>query len=153
MLYFAYGSNMDWNQMWERCPSARFVGMALLPDHKLGFTRKSQRQNCGVADAVAIAGRNLWGAYEIDELDVGSLDASEGYRPGQKTNSCRPRERMALRDGDESRPRTVWTYFVQPEANPPLASAKYVNLVISGARHWRLPEDYIRDLERIELGR
>jgi hypothetical protein len=41
MLYFAYGSNMNWQQMQDRCPSARFFGVALLPDHKLAFTRES----------------------------------------------------------------------------------------------------------------
>jgi hypothetical protein len=28
MLYFAYGSNMNWDQMRERCPSARFEFVA-----------------------------------------------------------------------------------------------------------------------------
>jgi hypothetical protein len=35
MQYFVCGSNMDWLQMREHCPSAHFVGIALLPDHKL----------------------------------------------------------------------------------------------------------------------
>jgi len=53
MLNFAYGSNMNWNQMRERCPSSRFVGIAVLRDHKLAFTRESVNHGCGVADVVA----------------------------------------------------------------------------------------------------
>jgi len=29
LLYFAYGSNLDWSQMKKRCPSAEFVGIPL----------------------------------------------------------------------------------------------------------------------------
>jgi len=52
MLYFAYGSNMDWNQIRGRCPSASFLGIAVLLDHRLAFSRYSTTRNCGVADAV-----------------------------------------------------------------------------------------------------
>lgn len=41
MLYFAYRSNMHWDQMRSRCPSARFVGVALLRDFRLAFTGSS----------------------------------------------------------------------------------------------------------------
>ena len=49
MLYFAYGSNMEWKQMRERCPSAMFVCIAKLKDRRLAFTRKSKDRGCGVA--------------------------------------------------------------------------------------------------------
>ena len=88
MLYFAYGSNMNWEQMKVRCPSARFVGVALLRDHRIAFTRRSVTRGCGVVDVVADVGRRLWGVvYEITDLDVGMLDTSEGYRPGRETNA------------------------------------------------------------------
>ena len=50
MLYFAYGSNLDWAQMKSRCPSATFVDRAKLKDHRLAFTRKSKDRDCGAAD-------------------------------------------------------------------------------------------------------
>ena len=40
MIYFAYGSNLDFVQMRSRCPSAQFVAVAKLPDHQLAFTRR-----------------------------------------------------------------------------------------------------------------
>ena len=71
MLYFAYGSNMNWLQMQNRCPSARFLYRAVLPDYKLAFTRKSVKRGCGVADVVPARGQNAWGVvYEISNLDV-----------------------------------------------------------------------------------
>lgn len=150
MLYFAYGSNMDWKQMKERCPSARFVGVAKLPDHRLAFTRKSIKRGCGVADAVRENERSVWGAvYEISALDVGAVDKSEGYRPGREKNSYWRRECMVFLDGDEERPLTAETYFAEPEANVPPPNQAYRNLILSGARHWHLPADYLVELEAI----
>jgi gamma-glutamylcyclotransferase len=97
MLYFAYGSNMNWQQMQNRCPSARFFGIALLPDHKLAFTRKSIKRGCGVADAAPTQNHNVWGiVYEITAQDIEALDKSEGYMPGREKNSYFRRERHGL---------------------------------------------------------
>jgi len=152
MLIFAYGSNMNWDQMRERCPSSRFVGIAVLRDHKLAFTREAAKRRCGVADVVAEDGAQVWGVvYEITDLDVGKLDASEGFRPGRDKNSYYRRECLVLLDGEDQRPLTVSAYFADPQPNPPLPNAAYKNLILSGARHWHLPEEYIRRLEQIEV--
>ena len=153
MLYFAYGSNMNWKQMRERCPSSRFVGIAVLRDHKLAFTRESDDRSCGVADVVAENGTQVWGVvYEIADLDVGKLDASEGFRPGRDKNPYYRRECLVFLDGEDQRPLTVSAYFGDPQPNPPLPNAEYKNLILAGTRHWHLPEEYIRELEQIEVG-
>lgn len=152
MLYFAYGSNVDWYQMKGRCPSANFVGVAKLPDHRLAFTRSSVNRGCGVADAVPEAGRSVWGVvYEISALDIEMLDKSEGYRPGRKKNSYWRRECTVFLDGDEERPVTMETYLAEPESDAPLPNQDYKDLILFGARHWHLPADYIAELEAIEV--
>ena len=152
MLYFAYGSNMNWKQMRERCPSSRFVGIAVLRDHKLEFTRESDDRGCGVADAVAEHGTQVWGVvYEIADLDVGKLDASEGFRPGRGKNSYYRRECLVFLEGEDQRPLTVSAYFGDPQPNPPLPNAAYKNLILAGAIHWHLPEEYIGELEQIAV--
>src|SRR5436853_7848833 len=86
--YFAYGSNMIFPQMSERCPSSRFAGIAVLPNHRLAFTRKSVKRGCGVADAVRETGQTVWGVmYDISEADFDNVDKSEGYRPGREKDS------------------------------------------------------------------
>lgn len=138
--------------MKERCPSATFVAVAQLPDHRLDFTRKSVNRACGVADAVPEAGRKVWGVvFEISTLDVGALDKSEGYRPGRDRNSYWRRECMVFVDGDEKRPLTASTYFAEREPAPPLPNSAYKELILSGARHWHLPGDYIAELEAIQV--
>jgi cation transport regulator ChaC len=152
VLYFAYGSNMDWAQMRERCPSATFVGVARLADHRLAFTRKSVNRCCGVADVVPEQGGSVWGVvYQVPELEVGSLDKSEGYRPGRDKNSYSRRQCMVFLDGNENRPLTVETYCAERQPNPPLPNQAYKDLILSGARFWRLPADYIAELEAIEV--
>jgi gamma-glutamylcyclotransferase (GGCT)/AIG2-like uncharacterized protein YtfP len=152
VLYFAYGSNMDWAQMKARCPSVTFVGIARLTDYRLAFTRKSVNRGCGVADVVREAGRSVWGAvFELSELDVGALDKSEGYRPGREKNSYWRRECMVFLDGDENRPVTAQTYFADPQPNPPLPNEAYKALILNGARYWHLPANYIAELEAIEV--
>lgn len=151
MLYFAYGSNMNWDQMRDRCPSARYVGNAVLPDHALAFTRKSVNRGCGVSDAVPAEGYELWGVvYEIDDGEVKSLDKSEGYRPGRDANSYFRRECLVLLAAAEE-PVTVFTYFGDPQPHPPLPDAEYKALILSGARSWHLPEQHIRTLEQIQV--
>jgi gamma-glutamylcyclotransferase len=152
MLYFAYGSNMDWQQMRDRCPSARFVGAASLHDHSLAFTRRSVKRRCGVADVVPVEGQVVWGAvFEVDDRDIGRLDAAEGYSPGRAKNSYRREERHVFLDGDGKQPLAAGVYFGEFEKAPPLPSQDYKNLILDGARRWGLPEAYIRQLEAIEV--
>ena len=143
---------MDWDQMRDRCPSARFVGVAKLPGHKLAFSRRSTERNCGVADAVADQGCDIWGVvYEVDDRDIGRLDAAEGYSPGRAKNAYRREERHVLIDGEESKPLSAAVYFAIPEGNPPRPNQAYKSQILKGANYWRLPQEYIRNvLERIE---
>lgn len=154
MLYFAYGSNLDWTQMWDRCPSARFKAVAALRDHRLAFTQRSKTRRCGVGDAVADQGKTIWGVvYEIDDCDVGQLDATEGYRPGREQNDYCRRERHVFVDGDDNQPLAVAVYFADPQENPPRPNAAYKGLIVEGANHWRLPGRYIKALKTIKVAR
>jgi gamma-glutamylcyclotransferase len=149
VLYFAYGSNMNWQQMKKRCLSARFVSIALLPEYKLAFTRESINRGCGVADVVREPGQKVWGVvYQLSHFDMEKLDLSEGYKIGRQKNSYWRRECQVLQN---QRPLTVFTYFGEPQLVPPGPNAEYKTLIVSGARYWNLPDDYIRDLETIEV--
>jgi gamma-glutamylcyclotransferase len=152
MLYFAYGSNMNWQQMKERCTSARFVNIACLPEYKLAFTRKSDKRGCGVADVVCEPGQKVWGVvYELSQGDLRKLDRFEGYRMGRQENSYWRLDCQVLQNGDVLRPLAAFTYFGTPQPAPPRPNTEYKELIVSGARFWKLPNDYIRNLEAIEV--
>ncbi len=154
VLYFAYGSNMDWCQMRKRCPSAQFLSVALLRDHRLAFTRYSPSRECGVADAVAEEGPKVWGVvYQIPDTEIAMLDKCEGFTPGRKReeNDYVREERHVYRDGDEKQPLLVHAYFANRQDNPPLPSTKYKQLIVEGAEYWHLPCTYVDELKRIEV--
>lgn len=152
-LTFAYGSNMDFTQMRERCLSAVFVCIAMLKDHRLGFTRKSISRGCGVADVVPAIGKNVWGVvYNITETDRAILDSKEGYKPTRAENqNAYNRRPVTVFPNGEGMPITVETYFAVPQENPPLPNQTYKDLIVNGAKHWQLPADYIAELETIEI--
>ena len=154
MLYFAYGSNLDFVQMRERCPSAQFVTTATLPAHRLAFTRKSIGRNCGVADAVVDEKEVVWGVvFAIAETDLGRLDNSEGFRPSRplSANSYNREERHVFRNDDKDDPLLAWIYLANRQSDPPLPNAAYKKLILEGARFWHLPEGYIKKVEDIEV--
>lgn len=153
MLYFAYGSNMDWQQIRERCPSARFICVAELKDHRLAFTRESKNRGCGVADAVSEPGKNVWGVvYEMDEGDIHRLDKAEGFVPGRLDNAYNREDCQVYLDGDEEKPLTVSIYIAVKQDNPPLPNLEYKKLIVEGAKFWQLPPEYIKKLEQVEVG-
>jgi AIG2-like family len=146
MYYFAYGSNLNWEQMLRRCPSARFVDVAKLPNHRLGFTRFSSSRGCGVADIVEAESGSVWGVlYEIiDPADVERLDRYEGVPKAYIRSSIA----VFLRKTPDGAVDAA-TYFACKEPDPPLPNAQYKALIVDGAKFWRLPPEYIEDLERI----
>jgi gamma-glutamylcyclotransferase (GGCT)/AIG2-like uncharacterized protein YtfP len=153
-FYFAYGSNMNWEQMQARCPSARFVCRALLKDHRLAFTRFSKNRNAGVADLLATAGENVWGVvYELSDGDLEGLDLAEGYRykRTEKPNSYYRDQAVVYQDGDETQALTAEIYFVHKKGGPFLPSRDYMDVLLTGARRWSLPPDYLAGLEKIQV--
>ncbi len=153
MLYFAYGSNMDFAQMHARCPSARYVTVARFPDHRLAFTRYAKNRGCGTCDALPETGSGIWGVvFDITEGDLSCLDKNEGYRPDRppEENGYWREQRLVHRDGNENDPILVWLYFANRQPNPPPPNAAYMRQLIEGAKHWGLPQRYVEELERIK---
>ena len=154
MLYFAYGSMMNFGEMRQRCPSAQFVAVARLPDHALQFTRRSINRGCGVADAVPQKGKDVWGVvYDIPEIEFGRLDVAEGFRPGSPltANAYVREHHHVYRDGDEVQPILVWVYLANPEPTNSPPNAAYKKLLVDGAKHWHLPGDYQAEIERVDI--
>ena len=42
--------------------------------------------------------------------------------------------------------------MASPQPDPPLPNAAYKGLILAGAKYWHMPEEYIRELEQIEVG-
>jgi gamma-glutamylcyclotransferase (GGCT)/AIG2-like uncharacterized protein YtfP len=156
MLYFAYGSNMHSGQMKERCPSAKFVCRAKLPGHRLAFTLKSVERRCGVADVLRDEAKAVWGVvYELAANELKDLDKDESFLPGRpdSENEYTREKHHVWTEGDARRPLLVWLYRGHPQLDPSLPSCDYKKLIVEGARQWKLPAEYIRELETIQTTR
>ena len=154
MFYFAYGSNLDPVQMGSRCPAARTAGLAALHDHRLAFPRYSEAWDGGSSGVVPTHGATVWGVlFEVTEECLATLDRYEGFLgPGHPDNHY-DREQVTVeltRPDDGSFPRRVraWTFIARP-AKPTPPSRRYLDTILRGARHHRLPEDYVAALEAV----
>lgn len=76
MIYLAYGSNMNIQQMARRCPEARLLGTALLENYRLMFRRKRRPVATIEKEAGCSVPVVLW---EITDACEKSLDEYEGY--------------------------------------------------------------------------
>lgn len=152
VLYFAYGSNMKFAQMQERCSSARFQCVGRLPGYKLAFTRDSKSWGGGVADIVVSEGAEVYGViYTLSAKDLKELDRYEGYVAGKAPdlNSYNRREiEMMATDRLESSVK-AWTYFATKKAEFLPPSARYLQQIVEGAIESGLPESYIAHLRTI----
>jgi len=149
MLYFAYGSNMDWERIThpDRAPSAQFLLKAALPDYKLAFTRWSQKQQTGTADVVMCPGGIVWGVvFDIDPAEKPKLDAAEGVN----FHAYRPEPFIVFAENDATRPLRVLTYVVCQKTEAHQAAAPwYLNHIVNGASRWKLPAEYRAEIQRI----
>lgn len=77
-LYFAYGSNINLDQMAQRCPNAEPLGAVVLNGYELQFRGNSR--GAGVATIAPKRGAKVYGLlWNITEKCEASLDIYEGY--------------------------------------------------------------------------
>jgi len=144
-LYFAYGSNLHWPQMRRRCPSSRVVGRATLADHRLGFPVTSHGDWAGgVAGVHPAPGDAVEGVvYDVSGEDLLELDRYEAVAVGLYR---RVTVKVALADGGSAEVLTYHANGDDPAAHRP--SRRYLDTIITGARHHGLPASYVEWLQR-----
>ena len=79
MLYFAYGSNLNHQQMKNRCSGARYIKKHTLNGYKLCFSHKTNHSVYGHANIIknkkSKVNGALWNITKNDEIE---LDGYEG---------------------------------------------------------------------------
>lgn len=145
--YFAYGSNMDPDtfvgrrgmQPLEACVS-RLDGWTLCFDLPVGPGER------GVANVRLDAADAIWGvAYRIVEAECARLDRSEGVHRGFYA-----RRAVAVHTG-AGRVLDAFTYESVHGVDGRKPSARYLGLLLRGARHHGLPAAWVARLEALEL--
>lgn len=127
-LYFAYGSNMNLDQMEFRCPEARVAGTVRLEDFRLAFCGNAT--GCGVATILPEEGSHVDGVlWEITPECERSLDRYEGYPHLYSKEMFRVKDKM----GNETE---VMAYTINSpyKERPSSPSRLYLNGIVEGCR-------------------
>jgi len=77
------------------------------------------------------------------------LDKDEDFslaRPNDQNEYTRE-DHDVWQEGDADQKLLVALYRGHPQLDPPLPNDDYKNPIVNGAKHWKLPTDYIRQLE------
>ena len=140
MFYFAYGSNMNENQMNNRCPENQFIGIATLQGYRLDYTRFAKTRCGGVADIVADSGGTVWGlVFKLTPQDFDLLDGFEGR------GKAYDRMTVPVRFLDD-RVIEAETYFVIDKQGPFAPGEEYLALLVSAAKKHQFPAEYVSRL-------
>jgi len=130
IIYFAYGANLNRNGMDSRCPGNKPLCHAVLNNYRLIFR--------GVADIEDAVDNTVHGVlYEITPKHLKSLDRFEGY-PRLYIRKTVP---VIAGDGKEIEAVVYQMTDGHQYASPNFG---YLNIILSGCRQWRLPQEYIR---------
>ena len=136
-LYFAYGSNMDVDQMSHRCPESVFVGTASLQNYAF------ELDSAGVATVVENRGSTVYGAlWLISESDERKLDGYEGVGSG----CYRKESHLVL--ADERRNLPVLVYISNRGVHDGATyRSGYMDNIIANARRLGFDAEYVERLE------
>lgn len=126
--YLAYGSNLNVRQMRSRCPEARIVGTAVIPDYRLMF--KGSQSGCYLTIEPALGHSVPVGVWEVSEWDEACLDIYEGYPRFYYKKELRL-PITGIRSG-KVRTRTAFVYIMQEDRHLGLPTAQYLQTCLIG---------------------
>jgi gamma-glutamylcyclotransferase (GGCT)/AIG2-like uncharacterized protein YtfP len=138
-LYAAYGSNMDPDQMLERCPHSPAAGTGWLNGWRLTFGGEEMGWDGALAMVVPDPGSQVFVAlYDLSPQDHDVLDYWESADTGLYKKI---KLRIATLDGDV----LAWVYVLDGYEGG-LPSARYLGLIAEAAQKAGAPEDYVAEL-------
>jgi Gamma-glutamyl cyclotransferase, AIG2-like len=139
-LYFAYGSNMNRVAMKRRCPGVRSIGPAALEGY--AFFVGLDGWGSVRPEPGAIVHGVLW---RLTPRDIAALHAYELLHKGLYDVRYLP-----VRVG--GRCARAMIYLLRRRI-PGTPRPGYAEMIAAAARDWKLPEDYVRSVERWSISR
>ena len=134
-LYFAYGSNMNVEQMNVRCTGHELVCIGRLDGHRFRINSR------GVATVVPEKGAVVHGlVWSISNKDEESLDTYEGVANGLYHKEL---VEVVLADGDKA----AALVYVAADSSEGKFWGEYLNKIIKAAKLNKLPPKYIKELQ------
>lgn len=133
--YFAYGSNMDVDQMRLRCPGAKILGFAVLEKYR--FLINSRGVATVIPDDPSLVRGVLW---NITEKHEAALDRYEGIGEGWYS-----KETVEIRTPRGDLKRTM--VYIGIDREPGAPRKGYLEKIIGAASLHVFPPEYLKELE------
>jgi len=145
--YFAFGSNMDpdriksrfrnFPQLTKLIPEAK---RARLPRYRFAFNKYSTLDHTGKANIVKDTKSEVWGVlFRINEAALEKLrDIEKGYE-----------DQILHVFSDEIEKYEAVTFVAEKIQNGLKPTPEYLKNILDGARHYKLPPEYIADIEEL----
>jgi gamma-glutamylcyclotransferase len=143
--YFAYGSNMSFQRLQKRVPSARVIGVSSLIGHTLRFHKIG---NDGSAKADAFYTENvsdiLFGVlYSMGSSDKKWLDEAESLGNGYE-------EKVVTLLSDSGQSSVGFLYYATYINSALRPFSWYVHHILWGATAAGLPDGYVKKINKVQ---
>jgi hypothetical protein len=154
ILYFSYGSNMSARRLLARAPSAIFVSIATLQEHRLRFHKKS-KDGSGKCDAEHTADQDdcvLGCVFAMSAADKEELDRKEcqGFGYIEKTVTVTLKNGKRLKASTYCAPQGGIKKNAVETDTDLIPYSWYKEHVLRGALENNLPHGYISIIEKVE---
>ena len=142
--YFAYGSNMNLEQIRSRCSRPAAVAVARLADHRLAFYGHTETWDGAMETVEPTPGHEVWGViFRLSRLDWERLDEWQGARLDGAGQYFHFPLTVTDLDGQEH---SVRLYKKDVQGEPRDPSREYLEHIVRGATENGLPAHYIEAL-------
>tara|TARA_Y100000768_G_C23849363_1_gene620193 strand:+ start:456 stop:899 length:444 start_codon:yes stop_codon:yes gene_type:complete len=133
MLYFAYGSNLNWRQMLvERCPGSKFITKYSLNGYKLIFSNYNPKSVFGHANIVKNKNSKVNGAiWNITSKNEKVLDIYEGVPTYYQKEYIKWNKKKVL-------------VYIQNNFIKKKPSSSYLHTIIEGYKNCDLELSYLK---------
>ncbi len=144
MLYFSYGSFLDFKTLKKHAPNAKYMKRAVLHDFEVQFNFLSKTYDGGVTGVEPAAGKKALGIlYNVPPDEIAKIDIVEGVPAGIY---YRQTVTVVDEDGKEHR---AETYRTSDPKGPYTPTRRYLGIMIKGAKEHGLDPDYVKELETL----
>jgi cation transport regulator ChaC len=139
LLYFAYDANIEPSRLSQVAPQAEFRFIAHLPEWRLHFPIPNG--SGGLPSVRPEAGNTVWGAvFSVPDPDLAQLNAKE-QEEGRVPTTTQAMDR-------EGRRHDVLVHICSNEVNGEFDPERpYLEAMVAGSRHWKLPAGWVACLE------
>ena len=139
VLYFAYDANIDPDRITGLAPGATFEFIAHLPEWKMEFSILNG--DGGLPNVRPLPGNTVWGAiFSVPDAELPAIDDQEAAE-GRVRTTTQAMDR-------EGRRHDVVTHVSGDSAEADhQPEPGYLQLMVRGGRHWKLPTGWVASLE------